>query len=100
MIELVAIYASALLTAAAPAAAEAAFTPARQPEKLICRRYQETGSLAKRKRVCHTTADWKRIDDASQRNLDYIRNARNGTNYENGQNPGAGIPLGTCPPQC
>ncbi len=99
MLEIMNLIASTLLAAAAPAATEQVFTPATPPEKLTCRRYAEIGSLVKKKRVCHTAAEWKQIDSAAQRNLDDIRNARNGT--RDGLREGAGLITNpNCPPQC
>ena len=46
-------------TAAAPA-------PADPMEKVICRRFTETGSLAKTKRVCLTKREWALADEKGQ----------------------------------
>ena len=73
----------AILLGATPTAASPTYTPAAEPEKMICRKYDEIGSLVKKKRVCHTRADWRRIDDASRRGVQDIQDARNGTNTGN-----------------
>lgn len=73
----------AVLLAATSTAASAEVKPAEAPEKMICRKYDEVGSLVKKKRVCHTRADWRRIDDASRRGVQEIQDARNGTNTSN-----------------
>jgi hypothetical protein len=44
-----------------PGEAEKASDPA---EKVICKRFNETGSLVKSTRVCKTKADWERERDA------------------------------------
>jgi hypothetical protein len=41
-----------------------ATTPA--PEKLICRREAQIGSLVRRKKVCRTAADWKAVAQESK----------------------------------
>ena len=53
--------ASALNIMLATPAAGAPAAP--EPEKMICRRYAETGSLVKKRRVCHTAKEWARIGD-------------------------------------
>lgn len=82
MIEL-ATLSAALLAAGTQGATPPAVTAAAEPEKMICRKYDEIGSLVKKKRVCHTRADWRRIDDASRRAVIDIQDARNGTNNQN-----------------
>lgn len=37
-------------------------------ERRICRRIQETGSLARRRRQCYTRAEWDRIAEAARQN--------------------------------
>ncbi|HEV7233550.1 MAG TPA: hypothetical protein VGN36_04840 [Sphingorhabdus sp.] len=48
----------ALLLSGAPAA-----TASAKPEgdKVICKRSLETGSLVRKKRICHTKSEWARI---------------------------------------
>ncbi len=74
---------SAAFMMAGTQTAAPSYTPAAEPEKMICRKYGEIGSLVKKKRVCHTRADWRRIDDASRRAVTDIQQARNGTNTSN-----------------
>lgn len=66
--------ASAPATAASAAASE-------QGEKKVCKRVQphDTGSnLRKRSsRVCMTEAQWKQIDEQTQKNVDTIRDKSN-----------------------
>ena len=71
--------ASALLLAGSTAPADAGANTAKPEDKLICRKYLETGSLVKSKRVCHTRADWARINDAARKNGEELQDARNGT---------------------
>jgi ActR/RegA family two-component response regulator len=65
---------AALLAATATAAA-AQTPPAAEPPKpaavdksqeIVCRRDAEVGSLIKRKRTCHTRAQWAAIQDRNQ----------------------------------
>jgi len=44
-------------------AAAAQTAPAPAPEKPICRSFAETGSLVKKRRVCHTKAEWARLNE-------------------------------------
>lgn len=37
-------------------------------DALICRRIQETGSLGRGRRVCHTRAEWDRLAQAQREN--------------------------------
>lgn len=55
--------AAAVLAAAAPALAQSrtGTTSANDPNRLICRRMPETGSLAQTRRQCFTRAEWDRI---------------------------------------
>lgn len=36
-------------------------------DKLICKRWADTGSLVVKKRECHTREDWNKIADSQQR---------------------------------
>lgn len=54
-----------LVPAAAPAGQDDAKPRIR--EKLICKKWADTGSLVVRKRECHTREDWNRIADSQQR---------------------------------
>ncbi len=60
---------------AVPAAVTAAQqpAPAKQPQakadpnqRVICRRMEDTGSLARSRRVCYTKADWDRLAERSR----------------------------------
>ena len=73
-----AFFAIAMMSDSATGAAAPVET--KPPEKLICRRYAETGSLVKTKRVCHTRGDWARIHDGARRNLEELQMPRNGVN--------------------
>lgn len=48
------------LLAASPA--EATAPVAAKPEKPICKVFQETGSLVRKRRVCHSRKEWARIN--------------------------------------
>lgn len=56
------------LVCAAPVAADPSARPkaATGKDKLICKRWTDTGSLVARVRACHTRADWDRIMDSQQ----------------------------------
>ncbi len=50
-------------TTTPPVVATAA-TPAQDPaQRIVCRRVEVTGSLARRERVCKTAAEWQRLGD-------------------------------------
>lgn len=57
--------------------------PAPPPEKLRCVKRLETGSLVKKTKVCHTRADWARINAGSQNDLEEMR--RPSLGHTNGQ---------------
>ena len=48
-----------------PATPDAAQQQPAQPAKQVCRRYNTTGSIMPGKRVCHTVAEWRKIDEGS-----------------------------------
>lgn len=48
---------------AAPVASTA---PVAEPDKLICRRMPIIGSMYRKRTVCYTPAEWKRLNDAEQ----------------------------------
>ena len=47
------------------------------PERLICRSSQETGSFVRRRRQCFTRAQWQRVNDAAREGARYLQ--ENGT---------------------
>lgn len=51
------------MMADAAATAPAAAAPIDPMEKVVCRRFTETGSLAKTKRVCLTKREWVLADE-------------------------------------
>lgn len=60
------IFTLAMLADAA-IATPAAVAPATPPKpKMICRTYEETGSLVKRQKVCRSAAAWGKVDDDMQ----------------------------------
>ena len=63
----------ALLAFADPAPAAPAAPPVK--EKKICRTEVATGSIMP-KRICHTDADWKSIDDDNASNADRFNRER------------------------
>lgn len=38
----------------------------RQPDKVICKRFEVTGSAVKKEKICHTRADWAKIKESTQ----------------------------------
>ena len=63
----------AAISFAAPAIAQTGSdVPAPKPvkEKKICRREAQTGSILGSPSVCHTKAEWDKIDAANGRNAD------------------------------
>lgn len=52
----------AAMEQAAPTATGAAVDP---DQRVRCKTEEVTGSLAGRRRVCHTVAEWRRITDAA-----------------------------------
>ena len=70
------IAAAILFTTAAGAAPEVKDKPAPRAEKPVCKRIYEadTGShFQSSKRVCHTAAEWKEIEDGTDRVMRTIR---------------------------
>lgn len=71
------------LLAQAATAAQPPIQPATQPAappiaaplpkpKMICRSYDEIGSLIAKRKVCHTAADWNRVRDTMDDELKRI----------------------------
>jgi hypothetical protein len=68
-------------TATAPAAA--APTPIDPMEKVVCRRFTETGTLAKSKRVCLTKREWIAADEKGQKFAeDVVRDGNKGAIFQ------------------
>ena len=67
-----------LAEAAAPGTQEV--KPAKDPERIICRRQVETGSLVKAKKTCHTAREWAQLADLGRRDAEDIAVAKNGVN--------------------
>lgn len=59
----------ALASAAAAAPRDAPEKAADSPDKIICKRFTETGSLAKSSRICKTKLDWERERANAQASL-------------------------------
>jgi hypothetical protein len=38
----------------------------RAADEVICKKFEVTGSLVKKRRVCHTRAEWAKINDRDQ----------------------------------
>lgn len=60
------VFAGAAAGGAATAQGQSA-TSANDPNRLICRRIQETGSLVRTTRQCFTRAEWDRIAETARR---------------------------------
>lgn len=82
---LVAAMAVVLPAASSPAMAKDKAEDAAKvdPDKKVCRYEGETGSMM-RKRVCHTTAEWKQLEAANS------SNAREMINRNNANRPALG----------
>ncbi len=49
--------------------------------KMICKKQEVTGSLARSRKVCRTKAEWNRISQDMQSQMrDYVDHGRGGTN--------------------
>jgi predicted secreted protein len=69
----------AALAASGPALAEEE-AAAEQPkkEKKICRTEQVTGSLARKRRICMTEAEWKELNDRTRKDVDDMQGRASG----------------------
>lgn len=38
----------------------------RPAPKVVCKRFEETGSLVKRRKACHTRAGWNKLSDSTR----------------------------------
>ena len=73
----------AMLADAATSAPTAAATPADPMEKVICRRFTETGTLAKTKRVCLTKREWIAADEKGRKFAeDVVRDGNKGAIFQ------------------
>lgn len=69
--------------AAATAPATAAAVPIDPMEKVVCRRFTETGTLAKTKRVCLTKREWIAADEKGQKFAeDVVRDGNKGAIFQ------------------
>ena len=59
-------------TAAAMPAATPAVAPSTKPD-MTCRRYDVTGSLVKKQRVCRTAAAWARVEEDQRAEAERLR---------------------------
>ena len=73
------VLAVASLHFAAPAAAASETTAEAKKRadgsKVVCRKQAETGSFAKRTKVCRTRAQWEAISRAARNSIDETRNS-------------------------
>jgi len=67
--------ATMLAEAATPAPTAAVPNP---QDKIICKRFLETGSLVKATKICHKRSEWARIVDANRSNAEDLQTAKNG----------------------
>lgn len=71
---------SAVVVAPSAALAQNADGAANQKaEKKICRRVEATGTILGDKRVCHTAAEWKAVDEQNARNAENARRRQVGS---------------------
>ena len=64
-------------------AATPATEPSKPPEKMICRRRLETGSLVKATKICRSSVEWKRLNDAARRDAEDLQTPKGGLNPGN-----------------
>jgi len=60
---------------ATPTAAVGAEPGKYDPARVRCKRIAETGSFVKKKRVCHTEAEWRELQEDTDRQLDAMNDA-------------------------
>jgi hypothetical protein len=84
-----------VLAAAAPQPAETA-PPAPVAGKIICKTETRIGTLAGRKRVCHTAAEWQQI---AERNRNTYREVQGAHGSSASQEPDIVRAQGGTPPQ-
>lgn len=77
-----AVMASSLILMAMPALAQdKAPLDKNDPNAVRCKRFQVTGSLVKKERVCKTNAEWRAITEQQNRDADdIITRSRSGMN--------------------
>lgn len=49
-------------------------------DKLVCKRFSETGSLVKKRKVCHTKAQWGRLRSDTQDEWGALQGIKGSTN--------------------
>jgi hypothetical protein len=64
---------SMLIAMLAPGTVEAPATAPRQAGKLICKRFEVTGSVVKKERVCYTRAQWSKVNESHQKEWSAIQ---------------------------
>lgn len=68
-----AVIASSLMVLAMPAVAQdKAPLDKNDPNAVRCKRFQVTGSLVKKERICKTNAEWRAISEQQNRDADDI----------------------------
>ncbi|ASY43837.1 MAG: hypothetical protein EPO45_06350 [Sphingobium sp.] len=68
-----AVIASSLIVLAMPAVAQdKAPLDKNDPNAVRCKRFQVTGSLVKKERICKTNAEWRAISEQQNRDADDI----------------------------
>ncbi|GBH32642.1 hypothetical protein MBESOW_P3873 [Sphingobium xenophagum] len=68
-----AVIASSLIVLAIPAVAQdKAPLDKNDPNAVRCKRFQVTGSLVKKERICKTNAEWRAISEQQNRDADDI----------------------------
>jgi hypothetical protein len=46
------------------------------PNRMICRTLEGSGSRLERQRACHTAAEWAELRRQTRQNIDHIQNSR------------------------
>ena len=77
---LIALVAGAAALADPPAAGDPALKARKDdPNRMICRTMEGSGSRLERQRACHTAAEWAELRRQTQANIDHIQTNRPGT---------------------
>lgn len=59
---------------AAPAYSAPKSVPAKDPEKIICKKDLETGTLSRYTKTCLTRREWQRVHEVTAEAIDNLRN--------------------------
>ena len=87
-----AVIASSLIVLAMPAVAQdKAPLDKNDPNAVRCKRFQVTGSLVKKERICKTNAEWRAISEEQNRGAEDIMNRKRAGGDPQGWSKGGGM---------